>query len=144
MNGKNVKIISDGTTKGSKVLDSNGKEIKDVTSATWELDSSIGIAIGTITLNAVPFDCELTINDPEYKISGLWFGIDWNSPLDIEVLLSNGKDISIGTIVTAGEKGGNMVLRGGKRISSTDYPYWMPLPAIPDKQQIYKINGKET
>ena len=144
MNGKNVKIISDGTTKGSRVLDSNGKEIKDVKSATWELDSSVGIAIGTITLNAVPASCELTINDPEYKISGLWFGIDWNSPLDVEVLLSDGRNISIGTIVTAGEKGGNMVLRGGKRISSTDYPYWMPLPAIPDKQQIYKINEKET
>lgn len=50
-----LRIISDGTPQGTRVLDGNGRMIKGIASVTWNVDAS-GRAKATLTFNNVAVD----------------------------------------------------------------------------------------
>jgi len=52
-----LKIVSDGTSRGSRVLTEDGKEIEGVESATWTCHAP-GVATATLTLRKVPVELE--------------------------------------------------------------------------------------
>jgi len=50
-----IRITSDGTPQGTKVVDSHGDEIKGITEINWNL-KAIGVASAVIRLAAIPLD----------------------------------------------------------------------------------------
>ncbi len=50
-----LKIVSDGTGDGTKILDENGERIENAVSVNWEIEASNN-AIATITFMNVPVE----------------------------------------------------------------------------------------
>jgi len=52
-----LKIISDGTVHGTKVLDENGDMLAGVVGILWECDKDMDMGKATITVIDVPIEC---------------------------------------------------------------------------------------
>lgn len=64
-----LKIISDGTTVGTKLVDAaTGEKIQYVQSIEWEIDAKTLIAYATIKLAKVPIETTLLSNINEFKL----------------------------------------------------------------------------
>jgi hypothetical protein len=51
-----IRIVSDGTREGTKVLNAEGREMSMVTSVNWHLDAAGGPTTAIVTFVNVPVD----------------------------------------------------------------------------------------
>lgn len=66
MNDKRYRIVSDGTPRGTKVLDPEGRELDMVTKVEWSIEGCDGIGVARVTLlNA---EVDVVGDEPEQSV----------------------------------------------------------------------------
>ena len=58
-----IKIISDGTVAGTKVVDENDLPLKDISRITWTVSAEDTLATATIEFINIPVELEGEINE---------------------------------------------------------------------------------
>jgi len=62
-----LRIVSDGTIEGTKVLDSNGGIVSGIAKVEWKCDAQTRMPLATITFIEVPIELEVDIKNCELK-----------------------------------------------------------------------------
>jgi len=57
-----VKIISDGTSQGTKIIDENGNALENVSDIVWQADARTSLCTAFLTLVKVPIEVKVEAN----------------------------------------------------------------------------------